>query len=138
MTLPNVEFSQWTPWKDRRSLTSHDCKGVYMMARFEDLPPPAVRHIDEHVIYIGESTQQCLRTRIKDFNQTAFGKKKTHGGGKAYRKTYSDDGANLYVAVFPVDLENEQLATQFILYVERKLLLEYFQSWNHLPACNKK
>jgi hypothetical protein len=137
MTLPTIEFTPWTPWNARTSLAKRRCKGVYMMARFEGSPPDSASHLDQNVLYIGESTKQSLKTRIKDFDQSAFGKKKSHGGGKAYRKLPNNDEDHLYISVFPVELE-EDIGRIFILYVERKLLLEHVQANGKLPCCNKR
>lgn len=138
MTLPDVIFSNWLPWNDRRAIPGHDFQGVYLLGRFENKVPTMVSHTDENVIYIGESTRQCLRTRIKDFNRSAFLQKNGHSGGWTYYAQYADKGETLYVSGFPVKIEKDVLRTQFIYYLERKLILDFVLKWDRLPACNKK
>ena len=62
---PVVEFSQWVPWRDRRSLrTGAPWMGVYLWARFETPPDAeAGRYpaLPVQIIYVGEANDIEVR-----------------------------------------------------------------------------
>ena len=114
-----VEFSEWTPWDRRNSISNIGYPGVYLIARFNnDEPPngPAI-HIVDHVIYIGvtgvrphqDSKREYklyfkdigLRSRWKKFHRSAFEGKKEHAGGISYRRSgLPETSEGLYVAAY--------------------------------------
>jgi hypothetical protein len=60
MELPNIEFSSWRRWKERKHAESFDWPGVYILAKFESVPSGHAGWLDQNVIYIGETlTIRC-------------------------------------------------------------------------------
>ena len=137
------QFSEWMRWADS---TRHNCinhPGVYLLGKFEVLPPLPTCCLDKNVIYVGETVDQSLEKRLYQFARSAFQRKYGHSGGW----TFSDDFLSgveqdhappwLFVAVLPVTLK-EPHRSAYIRFVERVIIWEFVQRWNEAPACNRK
>jgi len=137
--IPEIFFSEWIRWRERSSLDNISFSGVYLLAHFDDHPKLIANHLNNNVIYIGETCAQQLRKRLNDFHRCAIGKADTHSGGVSYWKQFGVSAINhLYVAIFPVANISSSLKPLFIRYVERKLLFEYAIEWGKAPLLNKK
>lgn len=135
MTLPNIEFTPWCPWKQRSKIKNSKDPGVYMLAKFTIVPTGNVNPLDKNIIYFGE-TCRSLKGRWDQFDRSAFQSKLGHSGGRNYRKFYGDVGQYLYVAAMPVIIPDKILRSSFIRFVERKLILNYVIKHNMRPKCN--
>jgi hypothetical protein len=138
MERPEIRFGSWFRWVERNSIKDSDRCGVYMLSKFRVASRGSADPLSKNVIYFGETCNQSLRVRWRQFDDSAFQKKRGHSGGKNYRERYGDEGADLYVAAMPVKLEDEILRSQFIRFAERKLILDYVLKWKRLPECNLK
>jgi len=138
MELPEIRFGSWVRWTETNSIKDSDKSGVYMLSKFTTTPLGSANPLDKSVIYFGETCNQSLRGRWRQFDDSAFQRKRGHSGGRNYRDRFNDDGADLYVAAMPVKLEDEPPRSQFIRFTERKLILDYVVKWKRLPECNLK
>ena len=103
--------------------------GAYVLGHFEspplatDVPP----HLQEQTIYVGMTTKIRSRPRYHEKVEVY----------KAAFKVLSVD--KLYVALYDVSewfhLDPPRVA--YLLHLERKLIWEYAQRWNRLPALNR-
>ena len=134
----DIVFSRWKQWNERTALEGIKYPGVYILARFKDRVPRIVRPRAERIIYIGETCDNTLRGRLRQFNRSAFENKRGHSGGHTYRELFGDRGRILHVAIFPVSKLDGELRPLFIRYVERKLIWDYSKRWGAAPICNKK
>jgi hypothetical protein len=138
-----IELSPWFKWKDRNSVRNSNQPGVYALSKFETAPPKNADPLDSHIIYFGETCNQSLQQRWKQFDDSAFHQKQGHSGGKTYGNTYlGDKGLDLYVAAMPVlaenEMENQVVRESFIRFAERKLIFDYAIRWKERPICNTK
>lgn len=132
------KFTDWVKWEERTSIKGNKYPGVYLLARFNSSPPSRADAVDKNIIYIGETCSNTLLGRWRQFNASAFLGKPGHSGGKTYRKKFADAGKKLYVAAFPVTMEDERLSPLYIRYFERKVIWEYAMKWGDSPICNMK
>lgn len=140
MEMPR--FRSWTPWAARNDIKDCDQPGVYLLARFDSTPPREVEPICGSVIYIGETCDQSLARRWRQFNRSAFEHRLGHSGGWTFSQRYcnssiADPVSWLYVAALAVMLDEPQRSA-YIRFVERWLIWEYVQRFGALPACNSK
>ena len=138
MQDPEIIFSHWTQWADRTSLNGIYYPGVYLLAHFYAAPAGRANPQAKEIIYIGETCNNSLTGRWRQFHRSAFEGKYGHSGGTTYRQVFSGQGDNLYVAAFPVKELDEEIRSFFIRYVERKLIWEFAQKWGAAPKCNRK
>jgi len=139
VNLPRIVFSSWTRWAERMTVDGIDAPGVYLLAHFKKPPLGNADPQIQEIIYIGETCNQSLKKRWRQFHRSAFEGKEGHSGGKTYRKIFAGkDGENLFVAAFPVDELSDKLRPVFIRYVERKVVLDYALKWGAAPKCNKR
>jgi hypothetical protein len=136
MKVPNVTFSHWTKWDEHTSLNGGQFPGVYLLAHFVVTPVGKAKPQAKQIVYIGETCNNSLIGRLRQFNRSAFQGKSGHSGGSTYRQAFGCLGSNLYVAVFPVKGLNKELCSLFIRYVERKLIWEFGRKWGDAPKCN--
>lgn len=131
------DFTKWVPWKSRKELDL-SLPGVYVLGRFEECASDGPR-MSVPLVYIGETCGQSLRSRIGQFERSAFLSKAGHSGGLTFANTYKSapDPSWLYISVLGVSLE-EPRGSAYIRYVERALLWQYVQNHQSLPACNRK
>jgi hypothetical protein len=136
--LPKVNFPKWMKWNDREDYQN---PGVYVLAHFPKKPRSKVNMLAKEIIYIGE-THTSGRTLIKrwnEFNYSAHSGKKRHAGGRTYHKKFRENKfKQLYVAGWPISIDNKDLPSAYIQFCERKFILDYVKKYGHLPVCNKK
>jgi hypothetical protein len=139
LNLPDIVFSKWTRWNDRANLHEVGRPGVYVLAHFKAYPSGNADLLAQEIIYVGVTCDQSLGQRWNQFHHSAFEGKRGHGGGMTYWDLFHGKrGRSLFVAAFPVDGLDKLICDVFILYVERKLILEYALKWNARPKCNKE
>jgi len=138
MQAPEIIFSHWVPWADRTSLKGINYPGVYLLAHFDATPTARANPQAKEIIYIGETCDNSLMGRWRQFHRSAFEGKYGHSGGATYRQVFGGQGDNLYVAAFPVEELDEEIRSFFIRYVERKLIWEFARKWGTAPKCNRK
>lgn len=133
-----AKFSVWKPWSDRLDLAVVE-PGVYLLARFDSPQSKRKPTLSSKLIYIGETCGQTLRSRLHQFNRSAFLDRLGHSGGMTFASTYrkSRDPSWLHISVMPVDLV-EPAASAYIRYVERALLWAYVKKHGSYPECNRK
>jgi len=131
------DFTKWTLWKHRKEFDL-SLPGVYILGRFED-GASGKPLMSAPLVYIGETCEQSLRSRLGQFERSAFLGKAGHSGGLTFSSTYKSapDPSWLYISVLGVSLEEPQ-SSAYIRYVERALLWRYVQNHRGLPACNRK
>ena len=112
--------------------------GMYLLAHFRNPPNGRAEPDEQEIIYIGETCDNILWRRWRQFDRAAFGNGEQHGGGITYSQVFSDQGGSLYVAAFPVRGSNRPGHAYFIRYVERKPLWNYVRKWGRAPRCNTK
>jgi len=137
MEMPQIKFSKWFQWAERTKIENIDSPGVYILAKFKEIPIGNAKTNDENIIYVGETCDQTLKKRWYQFNNSAFRDKPGHSGGWSYESTFKDNGEDLYVAALPVKLP-DNLKHLFIRYLERKIILEFALKYNLQPKLNKK
>lgn len=138
-SLPEITFPDWSLWGDRHRLDKIDYPGVYLLAHFRDHKPLNANNLPKEVIYIGETCNQTLQIRWRDFNSCAFANSNGHSGGVKYRKDFEGEGQDyLYVSAIPMKLPKKVIQSLYIRYIERKLILQYALKWGKLPKCNSK
>jgi len=137
MEMPQIKFSEWFQWNKRTEIDNVDLPGVYILAKFKEVPKGNADTVDKNIIYVGETCKQTLKKRWYQFNNSAFRDKAGHSGGWSYESTFGDKGDDLYVAALPVELP-DNLRHLFIRYIERKLILEFALKYNLQPKLNKK
>jgi len=137
MEMPQIKFSEWFQWNKRTEIKNIDFPGVYILAKFKEVPKGNADTNDKNIIYVGETCDQTLKKRWYQFNNSAFRDKSGHSGGWSYESTFGDKGNDLYVAALPVKLP-DNLRHLFIRYVERKLILKFALKYNLQPKLNKK
>jgi hypothetical protein len=113
--------------------------GVYLLARFTKRPPKGRPTLSSKMLYIGETCGQSLRSRLYQFNRSAFLEKLGHSGGATFWNTFrpNDETDWLYVSVMSTS-DEEPAASAYIRYVERALIWAHVQHHKALPECNRK
>ncbi len=135
--LRHLPFCRWTRWADRNTITRTDAPGVYILGRFHESPPSKVNPLDRRVIYIGETAQQNLHGRWRQFERSAFQGNFGHSGGRTYRDRVAKTPRYLYVSALPVTID-DPAASAYIRAVERLLIWAHVERYNAFPICNKK
>lgn len=133
-----VGFSPWLNWENRAGLAGGQHPGVYFIASSKK-EPEDFRVNNENIIYIGETTSQTLRGRLRQFNTSAFNIKPGHSGGNTFRENLSHctDASMLWVSACPVQM-GEIYTSAYIKYLERRLIWEYVCTYGVLPPCNSQ
>jgi hypothetical protein len=139
-----VTFTSWQPWKKR---TAEKRPGVYLLGCFRGKPPTGrARPLCSKIIYIGETHQQTLHKRLKDFDRSARTGKKAHAGDRSYhdrilkKKKCDELPGDLYVATAtfsPVSSDYTACQSFLIRYVESKLVWEFATKHNPRKLLNK-
>jgi len=135
LDLPPVEFSPWHAWERRDELTCRNRPGVYLLA-FDVGAGEAADDLDSRIVYIGQTDE--LAKRWREFQRAALDGKSNHSGGRSFHSSVHCPVLELYVAAWAPDIESPLLRDVYILYVERKLILEWVRRHEKLPLCNKK
>jgi hypothetical protein len=141
LTIENAGFSDWIPFSKLASARTMTLPGVYVIA-CSRRRPKQMSAASERIVYVGETTSQSLRTRLRQFKHSVDTGRRAHSGG---RKLHSlgINSSELFAAIrsFPLDyqvaFQHPQLvrSTQ-IKFLERLLLNEYALTHGKLPAGN--
>jgi hypothetical protein len=140
MALP--PFSPWVHWDSRDSCENRSGPGVYLLARFEELPPTEVDPTDEAIILIAETHGQTLDRRLSQFHYSAFRGKWGHAGGVTFHALFGNgpDTATppwLYLSTTPVPPESSDVKSH-VQELKNRLLEAYQDRHGLLPCCNAK
>lgn len=137
---PTIQFSEWYPWKDVKSIPNGERPGLYIIARFEQKPDGAADPNAKEILYIGEThgKSQSISKRLqKFFKASQIGDMVyKHSGGNRFNRLVGNDLTNLYAAAFAPQLADERFLNPFIFYAERRLIWEYIVKWGAIPSCN--
>lgn len=139
MRWSHIRFSPWVPWAERDEKEGLDVPGVYLLGRFSTRPRYPARPTDRRVVYMGETHYQTLKVRLRAFNRSAFKEASGHSGGVNCRSLLKRvSPSQLYFSTWFPKGEDDHLRTAVILYVERKLILEFVKANGRPPCCNKE
>lgn len=145
MQNPNV-FSEWITWErflEKKSLDERfNHPGVYLLAQFRNPPKNLATGKESEIVYIGETTRQELKTRLMQFQRSAFQGRGGHSGGHTYKRHLGEGSlpiGTLFVAVNPVPKSTHSASAFLIKYFERRLLWEFIEisKDNAPPLCNR-
>lgn len=131
-------FSEWFPWAERLAIPDrfgghvHQYGGVYLLAHFRKASPAGpANYLDDAIVYVGEGGS--LRTRWKQFDDSARDGRAGHSGGHSHRAWCEGVGLTLetlHVAAYPIWLESEQHAkAPLSLTVRHRLHVEQVVLW---------
>lgn len=81
-------FHPWLNLTERLEISDKHLPGVYMIARSKKKPAD-YRANNKNIIYIGETTDQTLGDRVRQFSVSAFNVKPGHSGGNNFRANNS-------------------------------------------------
>jgi hypothetical protein len=132
----HFNFSNWMPWVSRKNFPNCKQPGVYLLAHFEQPPLGPADPLSKEIVYIGETCDQDLAKRWRQFNRSASTGLKAHSGGRTYHANRSSRMDQLFVAAFIP--ETKDFPDLQIRFLERKAILDYAMKYESLPACNKK
>ncbi len=159
-------FSPWASWASRTSLPDKDKTGLYLLARFEEkLSLGPANYLEKSIVYIGQTSKQAFKKRLRAFGNAAFENKGKNRAGKRYKEQFGGDSSLLYISTLPeeelmkaflssrtypslgidkshinVDITAEFLSEiddLLVKYLERKLILLYSLAHGQRPACNQ-
>lgn len=143
-----MKFSNWIKWSDRSKLNDLQYSGVYAISYNEDDINNNNFNWIREIIYIGmTNSKRGLKSRLKQFDNTIFGKEGLHGGAKRVRykfKDYDDLIKHLYVAVCPFkcDVNSNKVEDLFVMgkvaEYEYVCFAEYVKRFGMLPEFNNK
>ena len=131
-------FSKWCAWEDRKNLAGITEPGVYLLALFDAPPGTRPVHTRAEVAYIGETCQQSLRVRLRQFGRSAKNGSAGHSGGKSARKDLRGNWGRLYLSILTLPNEEGMLRATHIRYLERKFLYEHTRENRRQPKWNSK
>ena len=140
--LRRLGFSKWIPNQSYNVLKTGRLPGVYVIAK-PGAQPGKMAVNDARIVYVGETVEQDLSTRLGQFNRT-LGGSEGHAGGKTLRKNgFKPEGLWIAVRSFTLGYGLDQshaeaLRSAQIRYLERSLLLAYVRSNKRYPAGNSK
>lgn len=140
--LRQLGFSKWIPIGEYKNLNTGRLPGVYVIAK-SSRQPGKMPINDKRIVYVGETVEQDLRTRLDQFNRTISGGE-GHAGGKTLRKKgFKRKGLWFAVRSFPLGYRLERgsaksLRSAQIRHLERTLLSEYVRANQAYPIGNSK
>lgn len=145
---PELQFSKWIRWKDRRKYPQGKLPGVYMLAiTNKDLEGQNPRF--EDVVYIGMTNSRGgLISRWNQFDNSIHNKPE-HSGGKTVFRDLGDSNIwkfKLFVCVLPVDcnvLKDTQgpedlIQMGWIAFLEYEAMAVYKKAMRKEPKYNTK
>jgi hypothetical protein len=141
--LRELGFSKWIPLAKCADLKTGWLPGVYVIAH-SSAEPHKMPIVDKRVIYIGETVDQDLRTRLRQLRRSLTDGKDGHSGGLTlHAKGYHHKRLWLAIRSFPLGYGlDDALAGSFrsaqIRHLERALLYEYVRTVQGYPAGNSK
>ncbi len=109
MQEPKISFSPWTRWRERTTLEGIQLPGLYVLAHFETPPSGPADPQAQQIIYVGETCDNSLIGRWREFERSPFNGKDGHSGGRTYHTHFGARGEELYVSALPVGEFNEEL-----------------------------
>ncbi len=137
---PDIQFSEWYSWDDVKNIPNSNRTGLYIIARFDDVPEGAADPLAKEIIYIGETHggSQTISKRLTMFFKAARigGGVHKHSGGNRFNRELGADLTNIYAAGFAPEFDDKRLLNPFIFYAERKLIWEYVVKHGTLPLSN--
>jgi hypothetical protein len=145
MLSSTISFSEWFSWETFINARLTDSRfrnpGVYLVALFETPPTGCGDPKIAQIVYIGETTRQHLKDRLKSFGVSAYQGKTGHSGGLTFHE-YLRDGklppGIIYLSVMPISTNDERAHPFYITLHERESICLYIQQ-NYLPPkCNLK
>lgn len=139
-------FTEWTPWSARKTIKAEfqNAPGVYLLGRFNEDVPVGKPQLSHHIVYIGETCDRVLSTRLSEFGRSAFKNKLAHSGGSAFHDKYKAEIIEevpptwLYLSVLGVSEGTKFRSDAYIRHVERALLWGYVDRHHTWPECNSK
>lgn len=132
-------FPAWVPWAIRHDVAGIDGPGLYVIAHFIEAPEGPATPLSERVIYIGQTSDQTLAERWRQFHRSARTGKPSHSGGRTYHAMFGPTRIpELFVSAFPAPVPSLEHVRTYLLYMEARLLWRYLGSLARLPACNKE
>lgn len=143
-----MKFSNWSKWADRNKLNDLQYPGTYAISyNKHDISNNSFDWTRE-IIYIGiTNSKRCLKSRLRQFDNTVFGKGNYHSGAKRVRCKYKDYKKlikHLYVAVRPFkcdvnsNKEKDLLIMGKVAEYEYICFSEYVKRFGMLPKFNNK
>ncbi len=144
----HMKFSNWIKWPNREDkLNDLKYPGVYVIVyNKQDMNDTSFAWIEE-IIYVGmTNSKKGLKRRLRQFENTIFGKE-GHGGAKRARYKYKDYEKlikYLYVAVRPFkcdvnsNKEKDLLIMGKVTEYEYICFAEYVKRFGMLPEFNDK
>ena len=140
LTLPDEpSFGPWVAWAHRLSLRGISAPGVYVLTHSHGHPPSSSNPISHPVIYVGETSNQTLADRWRQFSRSATTGKRSHSGGRTYFVRFGPERIDeLYVCALPVEERSFKGIAAYIKYIERKLIWKHLARHGALPECNKE
>jgi hypothetical protein len=146
--VPQLEFTDWYPWVDRKSIKNSKYPGIYMVAiSNKDLSGQRPQY--EDVSYIGmTNSHKGLQGRWYQFYQSIRGKSGHSGGNTVYKVLghYDTWQENLFVCALPVicnpvsPVENDLVEMGKVAFLEYDAFAVFFKAIPDLkkPRFNKK
>ena len=130
---PEIIFTAWCPWADRRSLrTQTPHGGVYLWARFTEGAPdsPPWPELPQELVYVGET---------KNLNDRPLGR---HNRLSRYKKLFETSSCDhLYLSIFRVfetDTDSQRTLRAFTQYFEGLVDWQYTMQYGRRPAMHFK
>jgi hypothetical protein len=146
--FPDLVFSDWYPWDDRKSIKNSKYPGIYMIAISDkDLSGEQPQY--EEVSYIGmTNSHKGLQGRWYQFYQSVRGKSGHSGGNTVYKELghYDTWPETLFVCALPVicnpvsPVENDLIEMGKVAFLEYDAFAAFFKAIPDLkkPRFNKK
>ena len=123
-----------------KSIPNSNRTGLYIIARFDDVPEGAADPFTKEVLYIGEThgRSQTISKRLTMFFKAARigGGIHKHSGGNRFNRELGAELMNIYAAGFAPEFDDKCYLNPFIFYAERKLIWEYVVKYGTTPRCN--
>jgi hypothetical protein len=141
-TIQGLGFSDWIAFDDLSRANTVTLPGVYVVAHIQNSDAD-ISVIDKRVVYVGETTRQSLKARLRQFQRSICGGD-GHSGGRILFKA-KVDFASLSFAIRPFALDyrtpsdiSETFRAAQVKHLERLILHEYVLANKCLPMGNSK
>lgn len=134
----------FVPWRQFRKFCPTSSEpGIYVLAYFADKPEDQVDILSEHVIYIGQATDQSTGDRLLQFERTALGGS-GHSAGFSYRVQFF---AEVFKNQFPLLKRFNNTYCSWLAIprgsaespsiVEHRLICQFKERWQRRPRLNR-
>lgn len=133
-------FSQWYSWSSRDDISVLLSRpGIYLLAHSKHRAPTLnANSLPQQIIYIGESCNQTLTTRLNQFDRSARTGTSGHSGGKSYYENFQPRMLKKIFLSFWTPNGRARFPDLYIRVWERKLILKFAYKWKGAPVLNKK